>query len=75
MKSVIGCKGWRKKRNPTERLKRVGLLRTSERSGETEYGGLWGSIGLRGLKGGLDTGSRALNGPWRGICFKKTPFT
>lgn len=64
MKSFIGCKDWRKERNPRERLKSVGLLRTRERSGVTEYGGLWGSTGIRGLKGGLDTGSKALSGPW-----------
>lgn len=47
MKSFIGCEDCRKERNPRERLKRVGLLRTRERSGVAEYGGLWVSIGLR----------------------------
>lgn len=64
MKCFIDCKDWRKERNLRERLKRVGLLRTSERSGVTEYGRHWGSIGIRGLKASLDRGSNALNGPW-----------
>lgn len=63
MKSFISCKDGREERNRRVRVEKTSLLRTSERSGVTEYGGIWVSVGLRGWKRGFDTGPGVLNGP------------